>query len=276
MQSTPRRIFSVFTLVCVLLGVVGINVTGAASKLTAPSAPYSPKVSLSLTKATVTWMPPKSNGGKGITSFTVTAYPGKKTQLCKASGCIMMMVNPNKPSSKPVGVIFYVTVIATNSIGSSAESERSGTFSVTFYPSTYIPPKSGPATPWPTNTPTPAQTGIAKFDGSYQGHVVLNVSLPSLNGGTSTNTYPVSFTLVNGRGTGGGQGWTFVGDITDASGIASVTGSSSIYGSITFAVNFAYDSTTNAMAGNGKGTQDITMQGYGTVNMNFVFSVSRS
>ena len=53
-----------------------------------------------------------------------------------------------------------------------------------------------------------------------------------------------------------------------------VTATDSIYGSLTFAVEFAQDPVTKVMSGNGRGVRTFAMPGFGDVTVVFVFSVS--
>ena len=288
MESSLRRRFTIFSLVFILIGISGVNISGAATKFTAPSAPLQVRAVGGISKATVTWLAPKGTGGVPITSYTVTYYPWKKSYVCKALvlKCIVPVVNPNKPSAKPTAGIFYFTVYATNSIGSSSESERSPTVSVTFPGTVYVAPKTGPATPtpsstptiYPTTTPIPCgqQTGlpITTFDGSYHGQAIVtatqNVSPPV----SATTTIATNFAILNGRGTGSADVWDVNGCVTDATGGGTVVASNNLYGAITFAIKLSIDSATHVLSGTGKGTNTFSVPGMGSITVEFVLNVT--
>lgn len=296
MESTRRRRFSIFSLVFVLIGISGINISGAVpTKYSLPAAPTDVRAVGGLNSATLTWKAPYSNGGKAITSYKVTYYPGAKVHVCKSSAlrCAVPISNPNKPSAKPAPVWFYFTVAAVNSIGTGPVSLVGyARVLVRFRASVYIPPKYGIPTPTPTPTPsinaipapsptpdsspTSAATPVVTtaFDGSYAGQAVVTISTVASALGTSS-TIATTFTVLNGRGTGRADNWVVDGYVTDPVGVASVTVTNPLYGSLTFNVNFTSDSVTHVMSGTGKGTQSFTVPLYGTITVEFVFNVSK-
>ncbi|MDP1721507.1 MAG: fibronectin type III domain-containing protein [Candidatus Nanopelagicaceae bacterium] len=282
MEGSRRRRFSVFTLVFVLIGISGINISGAATaKYTLPSAPTDVTAVGGLNSATLKWKAPSTNGGQKITSYKVTYHPGKKVYVCKSSAttCKVPIANPNKPSSKPVPVWFYFTVAAVNSVGTGPESIVGyARVLVRFRASITIPwsvPNAKP-TPVPTPMPTtfPQRPGITAFDGKYQGTAIVTVTQNENVISLLSSTLNTSNTVLNGDITGTADIWKINGYVTDVSGVATVTASNSMYGAMTFTVTFVSDPVTHAVKGTGKGTNTVEYPGIGTVKVVFDFSIS--
>lgn len=285
-----RRIFSIFSLVFILLGVSGINITGAATvKYTVPGAPTMISATGGLQSAVVRWKTPTKNGGKPITSYKVTYYPGAKTQVCKSSAtnCTVKIANPNKPSSKPAPVRFYFTVAAVNSIGTGPSSGKSAYVSVRFRATIYIPPKYGTPTPTPSPTPDSSPTAapiacgqgniplITTYDGTYRGTATVTTTLNNTPPVTSTSQIATTFTILNGRGTGTADIWDVNGCVTDASGGGTVVVTDKLIGAITFAIKISLDSATNTMSGTGKGINTFSTPAIGSLTVEFVLNVTR-
>lgn len=286
MEGSRRRKFSIFTLVFVLIGISGINISGAATaKYTLPSAPTDVTAVGGLNSATLKWKAPSTNGGKAITSYRVTYHPGKKVYVCKSSAtrCTVPIANPNKPSSKPAPVWFYFTVAAVNSVGTGPESIVGfARVLVRFRAAIYIAPKYGIPTPAPTTTlvPTPSPTqfpqrpGITTFDGKYAGTAIVTVTQNENVISALSSTLSTSDTVLNGDITGAADIWKINGYVTDVSGVATVTASNLMYGAMTFTVTFASDPVTHAVKGTGKGTNTVEYAGLGTIKVVFDFSIS--
>ena len=290
MESKRHRIVSIFSLSFILLGVSGINISGAATvKYTVPSAPTMIGATGGLESALVRWKTPAKNGGKSITSYKVTYYPGSKTYVCKSSAtnCTVKIPNPNKPSSRPVPVSFYFTVSAVNSVGTGPSSGRSSYVSVRFRATKYIAPKypipiSPTPTPVPDSSPTiaPIACGqgniplITTFDGTYRGTAMVTIYKTDSPLNSVTTPIATNFTIVNGRGVGSAEQWNVEGCITDSAGGATVVASNKMYGAITFAVKITVDGATHVMSGTGKGTGTFAVPVLGSVTVEFVFNVS--
>ena len=90
----------------------------AESPITAPGRAMDVAATFGNAAATVTWTPPV-DGGRAITSYTVTASPGGK--IAQVSGSVS--------SATVTGLIngqaYTFTVVATNPVGSGAASDRS-------------------------------------------------------------------------------------------------------------------------------------------------------
>ena len=301
MESTRRRRFSIFSLAFILIGVSGINISGAATaKYTVPAAPTDVHAVGGVEKATLTWKAPYSNGGKKITAYKVTYYPGAKVHMCNSSAlrCVVDIPNPNKPSSKPPSVWYYFTVAAVNSVGTGPVSiVGQARVLIKFRATIYIPPKYGPATPTPKPTPTPSINAIpaptpvssptsapiacgqgnipliTTFDGSYHGQAIVTITRGSLS---TNSSIPTTFTILNGRGTGSADVWKVAGCVTDATGGGTVVASNNLYGAITFAIKLTIDSATHQIGGSGKGTNTFSVPVFGEITVEFVLNVSTS
>lgn len=294
MESTRRRQFSIFGLVFILIGLSGINISGAVpTKYNIPAAPTDVHAVGGVERATLTWKAPYSNGGMNITAYKVTYYPGAKAHMCNSAAlrCIVDIPNPDKPSSKPPSVWYMFTVAAVNSVGTGPVSMVGhARVLVKFRASIYIAPKYGTSTPTPTPTPTPsintipAPTPVSSptfapayvtnaFDGTYTGNATVTTKSALSTTGITT-TIPTSFVVYAGRGSGRASNWSVDGYITDSAGKAEVTVADSLYGSLTFVVSFTQDPITKEMNGTGKGIKTFAVPGYGNVSVEFIFSVS--
>lgn len=299
MESSLRRRFSIFSLVFILIGISGINISGAVpSKYGVPAAPTNLEAVGGLEKVTLSWIAPYTNGGKPITSYIITSYPGAIVHTCKsaATRCVVTLANPNKPSSKPSSVWMWFTATAVNSIGKGQVSiVYHARVQISFRATIYIAPKYGADLPTPTPTPKPTINAVPApspdsspsstfsdsthpfvtnaFDGTYSGAVTVNVSVASAP--ATSSVINTSFVIYAGRGSGRASSWSVEGYITDAAGVATVTAENPMYGSFPFTVNFTQDPVTKAMNGVGKGVHTFNVTGYGSIVVEFSFNVSK-
>jgi uncharacterized protein (TIGR02145 family) len=94
-------------------GIAWINFSGAAGT-TVPGAPTILNATVGNAQGTVDFAAPSSNGGSGITGYTVTSSPGSFTATGASS--------PLTVTGLTNGTFYTFTVIATNVVGSSVAS----------------------------------------------------------------------------------------------------------------------------------------------------------
>ena len=288
MESNSARTRFVIIIVLILTAFSGMNFTNAAQvKYSVPSAPTNVSVVAGLNGATLRWKAPSRTGGKKITSYRVTYNPGKKILICKNSPttCWVPIENPNKPSAKPEPVWFYFTVAAVNSIGTGAESVVGNARALIRFRATKNIPWTVP-TPTPTvatsASPTtqasssPVSTGIKNFDGKYRGTAVVSVTQNEKVISFLSSTIDTVNTVLNGDISGRAGIWKISGLVTDASGIAKITASNTLFGSISFTLTFVTDSATKVVKGSGQGISTVEYPGLGSIKVTFTFNISNS
>lgn len=296
MERKSARTRSVFTIVLILASFSGMNFTNAAQvKKSVPSAPTNVTAVGSLESATVRWKAPSKTGGSKITSYRVTYSPGKKIYVCNNSGtsCKVPIANPNKPSAKPAPVWFNFTVAAVNSIGIGPESiVGEARALIRFRETKNIPGTVPNATPTPTPMPTSTQAasasplptkqsstpsvpkGIKNFDGKYVGTAVVSVTQNEQVISFLSSTIDTVDTVINGDIVGRAGIWRITGVVSDASGIAQVTATNIIFGSISFTLTFVTDSVTKVVKGSGQGISTVQYPGLGSIKVSFTFNIS--
>lgn len=150
-----------FTVVAINAGGTGpsSNPSAAVIPVTVPGPPLTVTAIAALNSASVFWTAPASNGGTGITGYTVTSAPGAQT--CTTTGALTCKVN-----GLTNGTPYTFTVRATNAVGLGAISD----------PSNSVTPAVG-APEKPTNA-TAASSGL--------GAATVSWTAPFNNGSTIT------------------------------------------------------------------------------------------
>jgi len=168
---------------------------------TSPGAPTSVTATSTDSSASISFVPPVSNGGSSIISYTVTSSPGGLTATGSTS--------PITISGLTNGTLYTFTVTATNSVGTGPASSNSNTVVPSTIPGaptnvsvmvqalvTFSPPVSdgGSAITGYTVTSSPAG-GIDTNAGSLSlSHVVTGL--------TNGTLYTFNVTATNSTGTG--------------------------------------------------------------------------
>jgi uncharacterized protein (TIGR02145 family) len=162
--------------------VIATNAAGNSSASSAssaiipfnvPDAPTSPIATPSSTQVSVAFTPPVSNGGRAITGYTVTTFPGNITTTGTSSPIIVSgLINGNS---------YTFSVVASNIAGSSIAS----TSSVAVTPSTV--PSS------PINL-------IATAVGNLQ--ISIAFTIPVFNGGSAITNYILTSSPYGFTGSG--------------------------------------------------------------------------
>jgi invasion protein IalB len=136
---------------------------------TVPGAPRSADAVAGNASATVTWLPPISDGGAPITGYTVTASPGGRTAAVAGTATSAVVTGLTN------GTAYTFTVTATNEAGTSIPST----------PSNSVVPRTVPAAP----------TAVAAVPGDASATVTWDE--PVSDGGAPITGYVVSW-AVNG------------------------------------------------------------------------------
>ena len=137
--------------------------TVIASFASVPSAPTGVAAVAGNSSATVTWLPPASDGGSAVTGYTVTSNPGGL--VATTSGGLTVGV-----SGLTNGVSYTFTVVAANADGSSPASLA-----------------SNPVTP---GTVPGAPTGVVAVAGNAS--ATVSWLAPASNGGGTITGYTVT------------------------------------------------------------------------------------
>jgi uncharacterized protein (TIGR02145 family) len=166
-----------YTFSVVATNVAGNSVASVASTsvtptATVPGAPTSPVATPGNAQASVAFVPPVSNGGSAITSYTVTSTPGNFT-VTGASSPLVVAGLTN-------GTSYTFRVISTNAIGNSAASSAS----------VAVTPRTVPDAP----------PGI--LASPFNAQVNVNFTIPSNNGGSVITSYTATSSPGNFTATG--------------------------------------------------------------------------
>jgi LPXTG-motif cell wall-anchored protein len=136
--------------------------SAAVTPATPPGAPTGVSATAGNGQASVSFTAPASDGGAGISSYTVTASPGGKTATCPGSPCVVTGLTN--------GTSYTFTVHATNAIDDSPESAASAA----------VTPVSVPGAP----------SGVSAEPGDGQASV--SFTAPADNGGLPITSYTVT------------------------------------------------------------------------------------
>jgi trimeric autotransporter adhesin len=166
-----------YTFTVVATNLAGNSVDSAASTsvtptATVPGAPTSPVATPGNAQASVAFVPPVSNGGSAITSYTVTSTPGNFTATGASSPLVVAGLTN--------GTSYTFRVIATNVVGNSVASTASAP----------VIPRTVPGAP----------TSLVATPGNTQASVAFVA--PVSNGGSAITSYTVTSTPGNFTATG--------------------------------------------------------------------------
>jgi len=162
--------------------------SNSVTPMTIPGAPINVSAVPGNTQATVSFIPPVSDGGSTILYYTITSSPGNiSTTTSTTTGIVTGLTK---------GSTYTFTVTATNSVGAGPTSLPSNTVTIFTEPSA------------PTNL-------AATVLGSS---INLSWSVPASNGGTPITDYIIEYQLSTG-GT-----WSVFADGTSVNSTSTVTG----------------------------------------------------
>jgi mannan endo-1,4-beta-mannosidase len=147
----------------------------------APSAPTGVVAAAGAESAAVSWLPPNSNGGSVIRSYTVTSNPGDLTTTVDGSQ------TSGKISGLTDGMMYTFTVAATNAAGTGSASQ----------PSDAVRPQAGyptPAAATASASPSSETTVTTGGDPAVTGGTSTSVTVPA---GTAGGTVSVTQSATN-------------------------------------------------------------------------------
>jgi chitinase len=147
---------------------------------TAPGAPTNVRATAGDAQATVTWQPPKKDGGSAITSYRVVSAPGAVTVTVSAPATTAPVTGLTN------GTTYTFTVYARNSIGESAASSPSNAVT----PTGSAPPPPPPTGRWVSGYYVGYQRSLypeTQVDFSVLTHIFVGPILPTSTGGVLTH-----------------------------------------------------------------------------------------
>ncbi|NEW06962.1 hypothetical protein GK047_13205 [Paenibacillus sp. SYP-B3998] len=190
-----------YTFTVVAINGVGSSAASTPSNSVTPTAPNAPatvpgaptavtaEVVHGQSQATVTFAAPASNGGSAITGYTVTSSPGGITATGTGS--------PITVTGLTYGTAYTFTVVAINSVGSSAASTPSN--SVT------------PTAPNAPATVPGAPTAVTAEVANGESRAKVSFTAPVSNGGSAITGYTVTSSPGGITATGTGSPITVTG-----------------------------------------------------------------
>ena len=178
---------------------------------TVPSPPINIKVFAGNQMATVEWDPPSFTGGSPIISYTVTTYnPDSSKTLSAPTSANSIFI-----SNLAINTTYYFTVVATNSVGSSVNSQPSPiikTFAVPNPPTNIIasPGVNSAYLKWtaPTNVPILTRYDVYSYPAASTsrslGTIVTNNGVidTSMNVYNLTPNTPYAFVMIASNDSG--------------------------------------------------------------------------
>jgi hypothetical protein len=175
--------------------------SNAAIPATVPGAPAAVSATVGNGHATVSFVPPASNGGSDITSYTVTSSPGNITASAAVAPIVVMGLTN--------GTTYSFTVTATNAKGTGPASAASNTVTPDTVPgaptAVSAAGNNGSATvSFTAPAPNGASAVTAYTVTSYPGNLIATgaTSPITLSGLANGTAYVFTVTASNSRGTG--------------------------------------------------------------------------
>lgn len=165
------------------VGVTATNGVGTSSESTrasgtagtTPGVPQSVVATRTIGGAAISWAAPSSTGGSAITSYTAKAYTSTSTSASVAASCTSTGLDCTI-TGLDSSTVYYVSVSATNAIGTGSESTRRSV-------------AAGDVPGAPTNVKAPRGNGFSK----------VTWSAPTSNGNSTITRYDVqAWTAASG------------------------------------------------------------------------------
>ncbi|WPC43962.1 beta strand repeat-containing protein [Clostridium sp. JS66] len=216
--------------------------TISAAAATVPGAPTGVSATAGDGQATVSFTAPASDGGSGITGYTVTSNPGGFTGTGSGS--------PITVSGLTNGTAYTFTVTATNGVGTGAASSASSS-----------------VTPTAAATVPGAPTGVSATAGD--GQATVSFTAPASDGGSGITSYTVTSNPGGFTGTGSGSpitvsgltngtAYTFTVTATNGVGTGAASSASSSVTPTAAATVPGAPTGVSATAGDGQATVSFT------------------